>query len=119
MALLEIVNPTKEPTRYYSSKQEKSIAKKLNGKQQVNSGATKFKKGDVELDSWLLECKTKMTKSDSISIKKDWLEKTEKEALFMGKPYSALVINFGPDTKNYVVIDENVFKELLDSLKEN
>jgi hypothetical protein len=31
-----------KPTRWYSSRQEKAIAKVLNGKQQSNSGATKL-----------------------------------------------------------------------------
>ena len=30
------------PTRYYSSRQEKKIAKAVNGKKVANSGATKF-----------------------------------------------------------------------------
>lgn len=105
----------KKPTRYFSSKQEKQVAKKLNGNIQKNSGATQWQKGDVKLDKYLLECKTKTTKSESISIKKEWLEKLNKEALFMGKPNSALVFNFGPDEKNYVIISEDLFKELLEN----
>ena len=34
----------KNSTRYYSSKQEKKIAKTVDGKVQVNSGATLFSK---------------------------------------------------------------------------
>lgn len=106
-------NKTK-PTRVYSSKQEKGIAKKFNGKQTPNSGATLLGgKGDVVLDDWLIEAKTHTTDKESISIKKEWLEKNLKETLFMGKKYSALMFNFGPsDNKNYVVIDEDTFKEL-------
>ena len=72
-----------------------------------------FQKGDVSLDDWLLECKTKTTPSDSISIKKEWLEKNVKESLFMGKKYSALVFNFGPGEPNYYVVDEYLFKQLV------
>lgn len=116
MSLINTIhkNSDKKPTRYYSSKQEKSVAKKLNGITTPNSGATQFAKGDLKLDDFLVECKTKTTHSDSISIKKEWLEKVDKESLFMGKPYSALIFNFGPDEKNYVIIDENLFKDLID-----
>ena len=44
---------------------------------------------------------------------KDWLEKNAKEALFMGKPYSVLAFSFGPDEKNYYILDEYTFQEFL------
>ena len=69
-----------KPTRYYSNKQEKAVATAVNGKQTKNSGATPFQKGDVLTSgeqSFLLECKTKTTHSDSISIKKEWFEKNK------------------------------------------
>ena len=34
-----------KPTRFFSNKQEKQIAKELKGKQVANSGATAFRKG--------------------------------------------------------------------------
>jgi hypothetical protein len=108
----------KLPTRYYSKKQEDAIAKKLGGQRVKNSGATAWQKGDVHLDKWLLEAKTKTTSSKSISIQKDWLEKNVKEALFQGKPYTALAFNFGPDEKNYYIIDEELFETLVDILNE-
>ena len=117
MSLLNTVHREKdgkkEPTRYYSKKQEDAIAKKLGGARVKNSGATAWAKGDVNLDKWLLEAKTKMTPSASISIQKEWLEKNNKEALFMGKPYSALAFNFGPDEPNYYIIDEALFETLV------
>ena len=111
----------KEPTRSFSKQQENYVAKKFGGSRVKNSGATAFQKGDVNLDQgFLIECKTKTTASDSISIKKEWLEKNAKEALFMGKKYSALAFNFGPDQPNYYIIDEYLFEELLNKLdKEN
>ena len=108
----------KLPTRYYSKKQEDAIAKKLGGQRVKNSGATAWQKGDVHLDKWLLEAKTKTTSSKSISIQKEWLEKNIKEALFQGKPYTALAFNFGPDEKNYYIIDEELFETLVDILNE-
>lgn len=106
-----------KPTRAYSSKQESYVAKKLGGTLSSNSGATLFDKGDVKTELFCLECKTKMKSSESITIQKNWIEKNEKEAMFVGKPYSALVFNFGPDEKNYYVIDEYLFEELQEYLK--
>ena len=57
----------------------------------------------------LLECKTKTSTSESISIKKEWLVKNESERVFMGKKYSAIAFNFGPDENNYYIIDEFLF----------
>lgn len=106
----------KKSTRYYSKKQENSVAKSLNGSTVPNSGATMFQKGDVKLDNWLIECKTKISPSESMSIKKDWLEKNEEEAFSQGKQHSALVFNFG-DThypQNYVIVTIEEFKRLLE-----
>lgn len=100
------------PTRFYSNKQEKHIAKAVGGKQVSNSGATAFNKGDVTTDAFLIEAKTCVADKKSFSIKKDWLEKNKEEAFEMGKSYSALAFNFGPDSENYYVIDERLFKIL-------
>lgn len=109
-----------KPTRFYSNKQEKKVAKAVGGRKTVNSGATAFSKGDVTTDLILLECKTCIENKKSFSIKKEWLEKNREEAFEMGKNYSALVFNYGPDTDNYYVIDERLFKELLNYIeKEN
>lgn len=106
-------NEIKNPTRYYSNKQEKKVAAVFGGKQVKNSGATPWEKGDVNTDSFLFECKTHTSDKDSMSIKKKWLDKNTEEALFMGKKYSALVFNFGPSSKNYYVIDEFLMKLLI------
>ena len=101
------------PTRYYSMKQEESVAKATGGRRSKNSGATMFDKSDVSTDKFNLECKTKTSHSESISIKKEWFAKNKEEAMFMGKPYSAVVFNFGPDEENHYIIDEYLFLELL------
>ena len=106
-----------KPTRTYSKAQENYVATKFGGRCTPNSGATPFQKGDVTIDKCLIECKTKLTPSESMSIKKEWLEKNEKEALFMGKPYSALAFNFGPNEKNYYIIDEYMFETLINALE--
>ena len=123
MALINTIkrekNGQKDPTRAYSKKQENYVAKKFGGDRVKNSGATMFAPGDVLTDRFLLECKTKMSDSESITIHKSWLEKIQKEALFAGKPYQALLFNFGPNQRNYAIIDENLFQELLEFLNKN
>ena len=105
------------PTRFYSNKQEKHIAKVTNGKQTANSGATPFSKGDVRTDMFLIEAKTCTTEKQSFSIRKEWLEKNEEEKFAMGKDYSALAFNFGDD-ENYYIISEKLFIKLLTLLRE-
>lgn len=106
----------KKATRYFSTKQEMKVAKQVGGKKTANSGATRFSKGDVYNDAWLIECKTKTSPSQSISIKKEWLEKNAEEAFAMQKRYNALAFSFG-DThkdKQYYIVDEDTFMELLE-----
>ena len=110
-----------EPPKYYSNRQEKAVAKEIGGKQTKNSGATLFQKSDVYTDLFNLECKTKTTNSDSISIKREWFEKQIRENIQMGKKYSAIVFNFGPDApynENHYIIDEYLFLALQEYLKE-
>ena len=74
MSVIETAQRNKEgqkkPTRYYSNKQEKKVADTYKGFQTKNSGATKFGgKGDVLIPGLMsIECKTKTTLSDSISL---------------------------------------------------
>lgn len=105
------------PTRFYSTRQEKSVAKAIDGKRTPNSGAAKFVGGDVTSDQFLLECKTVMSEKQSFSIKRAWLEKNEEERFAMGKDYSALVFDFGDNGKRYYVIDEPLFIRLTELLK--
>ena len=107
------------PTRHYSKKQETAVSKAVNGKVQKNSGATAFDKGDVIVsgkNGFLLECKTKTSASESISIKKEWFEKNRQECLLTGTPHQAVVFNFGPGEENHYIIDEYLFLELIDHL---
>lgn len=60
-----------KPTRFYSRKQETAVAEALGGQRQPNSGATPWAPGDVVAGKFLVECKTKMTNSESISIRKE------------------------------------------------
>jgi hypothetical protein len=108
---------SKFPTRYYSSKQEKHIAKELNGKQVSNSGATRFDKGDVVLSDWLIEAKTCTQERKSFVVKKEWIDKNKEESFAMGKSYSAVAIDFGDGEQHYI-ISEKLFKLLVNYLKE-
>lgn len=100
------------PTRFYSKRQEDAIAKSLGGARQLNSGAGNFQKGDVIVDEWVIEAKTKITPSETITFHKDWLTGVEAERAQMLKSYAAVCFSFG-DGQNYYAIDENTFKFLL------
>lgn len=107
------------PTRWYSNKQEKKVAKVVGGTQTANSGATAFQKGDVIAKDWLIECKTKTKDTNSFTIKEDWLLKNEEEAFAMGKNNSALCFDFGPSAnKRYYIISERMFLFLQQCLAE-
>jgi len=106
----------KKPTRFFSSIQEKKVAENCNGQVTKNSGATPFQKGDVLSEKFLIECKTQTKNKETFTLRKEWLEKNEKEALFMGKEYSAVAFNFGPGENQYYIIDESMFQKLLEIL---
>lgn len=109
----------KNSTRYYSNKQEKKIAKTVNGKVQSNSGATLFDKGDIKTENWLFEAKTCMKEQESFSIKKEWLEKLKQESFAMNKEFYSLVFNFGTQNdENFYILNEKVFKQILNLLYE-
>lgn len=102
-----------KPTRFYSNRQEKKVAKAVGGKQTANSGATAFQKGDVSTNQFLIECKTKTKDCNSFTIKEEWLLKNEEEAFAMGKNNSALCFDFGPSAnKRYYIISERLFQLL-------
>lgn len=110
----------KNTTRYYSDLHEKSVCKALGARQQPNSGAGKFNKGDVVVDnaSLLIECKTSMTEKESVSVKKEWINKNKEEAFSLRLQNYCVCINFGPQTQNYYIIDEQMMKYLVDKLEE-
>ena len=108
----------KRPTRWYSHRQEKSVAKAIGGRQTANSGATTFQKGDVVADNWLIECKTMTEERKSFTVKREWLTKNKEEAFSMGKEHSALVFDFGDGGQRYYIIDEKTFKLLKEGFDE-
>lgn len=106
------------PTRYYSNKQEKEVAKIVDGHRSSNSGAAKFSAGDVYTRDFLYECKTTTKSVKSYSIKKEVLEKLKKESFELGKLFSVLVFNFGPDEELYYVLNQRQFLKLLNAYTE-
>ena len=107
-------------TRYYSQNQEKYVANLLDGRISANSGAGKFSKSDISIPEagLSIECKTCMTNKDSFSIKKDWIEKNRQEGFSMKLSNQCICFNFGPDSKNYFIINERLMKFLCEKLKE-
>lgn len=107
-------------TRYYSDIQEKSVCKLLGAQQVSGSGSGHFRKGDVvhRGASLLIECKTVVSDKDSVSIKKDWIEKNKEEAFTQRLHSGVIAFNFGPSQKNYFIIDEKLMKLLVDLLDE-
>lgn len=106
-------------TREASSRQEKAISKALGARRTSNSGATKFDKGDLTIgQDWLIEAKTCMEPKKSFSIKKDWLVKLKEEQFATSKSYNALCFDFGDEKDRYYIIDEQMFKTLIELLEE-
>lgn len=102
-----------KPTRFYSNRQEKAVAKAVNGKKQANSGASRWQKGDVKNQHFLIECKTTIHPKKSFSIKEEWLEKIAEEAIGMRKQGYALCFEFNQaDNNRYYVIPERLFQLL-------
>jgi len=107
-------------TRYYSDLQENAIKDLIDGWKNPNSGAGHFRKGDViqQEASILIECKTPTSEKDSFSIKKEWIEKNRSEARDMRLFNNAIAFTYGPKQENFFVIDEKLFKFLVEKLVE-
>lgn len=101
-----------KPTRTFSTKQELQVAKALGGVRQLNSGAGNMSKGDVIVDDWAIECKTKVIPSDTLVMHKDWFQSLEADRQAEARSYAALCFSFGDGT-NYYAVDEKTFKFLL------
>ena len=108
-----------KPTRYFSKKQENKVAKDLDMKCTSNSGATPWDKGDVKDDYLLLECKTCTKQQTSMTVKKEWLTGIKKEQYQMNKSMSGVVIDFGNNKQQYVIITMEDFKHLYDLYKKD
>ena len=104
----------KDSTRAKSSEQEKRIAKAMGGRQVVGSGSTPFLKGDVVAGKLFIEAKTKMSPSQSITVKKAWVDKAKEQSLAMRKEDYAIAVSFG-DPKEYYLIEDSLMEDLYKS----
>lgn len=107
------------PTRYYSSRQEKQVAKIVGGKVNANSGAAPFVAGDVVDDNILIECKTTTKETNSYTVKKTILDKIKQEAYQMGKDHAVVAFNFEPNGENFFILSTKFYKELLELYKKS
>jgi hypothetical protein len=105
-------------TREKSKAHEQYIEGKLDIRRTPNSGATVFKKGDLEDELSLFECKTKMNETKSFSIKKEELDKIRQEATARSKSFQFYIFNYGDITENYVVMELRDFELLYEAYKE-
>ena len=101
--------------------QEKNVSEYLGMKLTPRSGGTIYKKGDVTDATFLLDCKTVMSPKESYSIKKEVLEKADKERFEDRKQYYGIVFDFG-NPKNigkdtFVVVPLETFKALYDAYR--
>jgi len=101
--------------RCHGTNSERLVAKRLGGRTRPASGALEGCKGDVELNTYLLEAKSTIHKS--MSVKLDWLLKIEAEALAEQK-MPALSVTFVDATGSpvrggkWVLVRESEFREL-------
>lgn len=96
--------------------QENRLADELGGHRQAGSGSSKYAKGDVKLDRFLIEGKG--TKHASLYVKKKWLKKITSEATAKGKyPALAIEIEGEPDPmteRDWLMVPLSVWKEMLE-----
>lgn len=108
----------RESTRYFSNIQEQKVADILGMRQQVNSGATTFDKGDVLDEHMVLDAKTVMKPQSSVSLKEDWFDKSREEAFGMGRGLSGIAFRFAPKGRDYVAMPIDDFRQLYEAWKE-
>ena len=98
----------KGTTKYKSIKQEKRVAKELDGRTVIGSGAL-LDKADVKSDIFLIECKTTAKNFYPLSLA-TW-KKIQKEALKIGRT-PLMYIDFNDDCTNpnsVIVMNGNDF----------
>ena len=106
-----------ETTRCLSKHHEENVARYLDMRRQLNSGATPFAKGDIIDKDWIVECKTKMQPASSFTIPLDWLKKNNEERRQMNRMYSALAISFDQGDSSYFIVDQKTFREMKEALR--
>ena len=109
----------KKTTVDKSSEQESYVAKYLDAWRTPRSGGGLSRKGDVYDEYSLFECKTYMERRESFTVKKEWLEKLDRERSEDRKALGILVINFGGNGNedNHVVMKLEDFEALYNDYK--
>ncbi len=103
-----------------SSRQEGRITKSLKqigdeARTMMASGALWFAKSDVVSKLFRFEVKTRAKAgAKSITVKKEWLDKIEEEAI-MSNQIPALAISFGGN-KDYFILNDRDFYTLVEEL---
>lgn len=91
-----------------SQRQERNLAKVLEGTVNAGSGNQWLRKGDVRTDNELWELK--ITDAKSYSLKDAELQKNINQALVDGR-IPIFLVEFKPTGNRYVVMDENDYLE--------
>ena len=97
-----------------SQKHEARLAKVFDGKRTAASGAFWNRKGDVRSSDYLIE--HKWTGKASFTVKAAVLEKIVKEAILDSR---TPVLGFSLNNENYVMLTEDDFLELRQTLQEH
>jgi hypothetical protein len=97
-----------------SQKHEARLAKAVDGKRNAGSGAFWSRKGDVRSDDLLIE--HKWTGKASFTVKATVLEKIVKEAILESR---MPVLGISLNNENYVLLTEDDFLELRQTLQEH
>lgn len=105
-------------TREVSDKSEKRGAKNLGMRQQVNSGATAFAKGDLVDAYTVIDDKTLMKVQAGITLKMEYFSKIKEEMFSMRKRFCGVRFNFGDPKVSFVAVSEADFAEIYNAWKE-
>jgi hypothetical protein len=91
-----------------SQEHERRLAKKYDGQRSAGSGSFWSRKGDVRSDKLALEHKYTGNKK-SLTVKKEWLDTVEKDAI---KDSRMPVLAFHLGGRDYFILTEDDFTEL-------
>lgn len=111
------MNINKDKSKRQENRIRKSFAKLgKDAKTTLGSGSLWFQKGDVMTEDFLIEAKTKVKPSKSISLKKEWFDKIYNEA-FTDNKIGLLVFSFG-DGNDIVSLSQEDFLNIILELYE-
>lgn len=108
--------------RSRSKSMENRVAKVLNGRRVLLSGAAAAYKGDVEVrfnnypKGYIVECKLSAQSKEAephIKLQFRWFPKMHEEATNMGSAFSLLIVNFLGNTRDYVFVRQDIVDMLV------